>query len=88
MPTATAETTQASPATQQIRFAYVLTLQFPMGGMNHAVLESSGTVDLPSGAGRNAVFQQIRQNMIDSGRKQGVHGTPTTIFFSLERDSL
>ncbi|GLU46297.1 hypothetical protein [Nocardiopsis ansamitocini] len=70
------------------RFAYVLTLQFPMGGMNHFISEATGILDVPTGHSRHVVYQEIRQSMINQAHRQGPAGPPSTIFFDLAPDTL
>lgn len=69
-------------------FAYVLALKFSLGGPNYAELESRGTVDLQPSTSRHQVFEQIRSNMVDNARSQGITGGATTVFWSLEPDTL
>lgn len=84
----TAETQTAAPAAKLSKYAYVLVLQFPMGGMNHAVMENAGVLDLPEGYSRHSALQELRKVMIDGARKQGIAANPHTLFFSIERDAL
>ena len=64
---------------------YVMGLQFPRGGADQALVESSGTVDLRPGMSRHKVFQQIRANMIEGA---GEGPDATTVFWMLEPDML
>lgn len=87
----TTATEAPTTADQLTKFAYVLTLQFSLGGMNHYVAESSGVIEVPQGYSRHSAFQEIRQRMTTQAHQQGrqkIYGEPTTIFFSIERDSL
>ena len=71
------------------RYAYVLTLQFPVSRTSLAYTEDSGTIDLPEGFSRNEVFKQIRQGVIERASKQiSFVASPSTVFFSLEPDTL
>ena len=71
-----------------IRYAFVLSLKAHMGGQDYAEFESHGTLDLEPGSSRNAAFEHIRSTMLENARSQGVHGGTTTVFFSLEPDTL
>lgn len=83
--TTTAPTTNSNDLR---KFAYVLALKFSLGGPNYAECESRGTVDLQPGTSRHQVFEQIRSNMVDDARVQGLTGGATTVFWSLEPDTL
>ncbi|PWV44552.1 hypothetical protein BDW27_12311 [Nocardiopsis sp. L17-MgMaSL7] len=84
--------TESRATDQLVTYSYVLTLQFALagGGMNHFIVETGGTLDIPPGYSRHQAFQELRQSMIAQVRAQGhpTRGEPNTIFFSIERDSL
>lgn len=88
MPTTTADAPAAAPAAVLTKYAYVLVLQFPLGGMNHAVMENAGVLDLPEGYSRHSALQELRQVMVTEARAQGITANPHTLFFSIERDAL
>lgn len=69
-------------------FAYVLALKFWLGGPDYVESEARGTLDLQPGASRHQVFEQIRSDMVDDARSQGITGGATTVFWSLEPDTL
>ncbi|WP_433701729.1 hypothetical protein [Nocardiopsis sp. CA-288880] len=73
-----------------MRYTYILTMQFAMGGMDHIVAEATGVITLASGSSRYEAFQQLRADMVADARSKGLPftGQPTTVFFSLEPDAL
>lgn len=81
-PETTTETTTA--------YAFVLTLQVSLyGGRGFMLQERSGTTQVvPGVTSRNRVFVRIRDEAIQELRAAGYEGSVTTVFWSLERDTL
>ncbi|MBR8745327.1 hypothetical protein [Nocardiopsis sp. MG754419] len=81
-------TTATAPVTNT--YFYVLVLKIQTGGhaMNYALVESRGPVDIPAGTRQSEAFEQVRTQLLDNARKQGMSGNATTELWSLTPETL
>lgn len=73
---------------EPIPYHYVLVLKVHVGGQAVSERESRGTLHVEPGSSRYQVYEQVRETMLTNARQQGVQGNTTTVFWSLEPDTL
>lgn len=83
-----ATTASAATSDKLVKFSFVLALKFPLSGTGYAEYESRGTVDIQPGTSRHQVFEQVRSNLVNKARSQGLTDDATTVFWTLEPDTL